>query len=234
MEYHANKIMKTIGKVQQFSYILSYRRGMRMVTFRLALDGTVLVNAPYGTSRGYVEKLIMDFSPRLQAKREMRQHRSWQEGEHVCLAGKELAITFSETSRKVLSLENYLLVPKGDREETRNRLKAYYRSETRRRVVPLVKEWEGRLSLSTGRLTVRDSHRVWASCTRDGNLSFSLRCAGLDDGDLSYLVLHELAHRVYFNHGEGFHAYLNAHMDDWKEHERHLRQMQQKCDIFES
>jgi predicted metal-dependent hydrolase len=37
-----------------------------------------------------------------------------------------------------------------------------------------------------------------------------------------YVVLHELAHLLVFNHGKEFKALMTAHMPDWRERERAL------------
>ncbi len=38
-----------------------------------------------------------------------------------------------------------------------------------------------------------------------------------------YVVLHELTHFLYPNHGRQFYAFIESHMPDWRERERRLR-----------
>jgi predicted metal-dependent hydrolase len=225
--------MKTLGKVQQFEYVLTYRRKTRRIVLHIDAEGKISIVAPYYVSRREIERFIMDNQEKVGNLQAQHPQRSWCDGESLAVQGAMVAIRLSSAARNVsLQDSSTLLVPEGSRDEVRCHVREYFRRETRRRVVPLVEMWKRRLGLSVGVISIRDSHRVWASCSRSGNLNFSLRCEGLGDDDLSYLVLHELAHRVHFDHSPGFHAYLDAHMSDWRVYERHLRIMQPLCDVF--
>jgi len=230
MKYHDFKIMKTEGNVQSIPYTIIYRRGARMITLRIDRKGDVRVSAPYYASKREIERLILNNKDKLSRGRP--QKRLWMDGEELVFAGRSVHLHFVSVPGKVSVSEDELLVPSVWKANVQDKVKELYRESTRSRVIPLVGAWCGKLGLSVGRITIRDTHRVWASCSRLGNLNFSLRCAGLDDSDLSYLVLHELSHRVHFNHGPKFHAYLDTHMSDWREHEKHLKNMQEACDVF--
>ncbi len=223
--------MKIVGKVQQYIYTLVYRRGARRMVLRYDVHGSLLVTAPYSVSRGEVERFILESAPKLEKKK--KPERSWLEGMEIYVAGKPCVLAFSPQALKPYVLGGKLFVRPGVRDEIQWMVKCFYSDELKRRVVPLVNSWCKRLQVSIGFISLRDSHRVWASCSARGDLNFSLRCAGLGDEDLSYLVLHELAHRVNFNHGPGFYEFLDRHMSDWNVREDHLRLMQAKCDIFD-
>ena len=230
MEYHAPKIMKTTGKVQQYAYTLTYRRGARRIVLRYDVHGALHASAPYYTPKLEVERFILLSLPKLEKMK--KPEASWQSGMELTLSGERVRLAFDEQAGKPYVLEGKLFVQPGSRDEVSGRVKRYFHDTTRNRVVPLVAWWCRELGLTVGRIAIRDSHRVWASCSRKGNLNFSLRCAGLGDEDLSYLVLHELDHRVNFNHGPQFHAFLDRHMPDWRLRERQLSVMQPKCDVF--
>ncbi|HIJ37581.1 MAG TPA: M48 family metallopeptidase [Rhodospirillaceae bacterium] len=65
------------------------------------------------------------------------------------------------------------------------------------------------LGVSLGRITVRDTKSRWGSCSRRGDLSFSWRLVLAPPFVLSYLVAHELAHRLEMNHGSAFWQLVN-------------------------
>lgn len=222
--------MKFIGRVQDYTYTLSLRRGARRVVLRPDVHGNLHVSAPYGTSRKFIEDFILRSAAKVESWR--KPVRRWTEGMELCVAGSPVRLAFDPTAREPVLHDGLLYVLPGDGEAVEARVRDFFRRQTIRRVLPLLDAWQEKLGLTTGNLTIRNSHRTWASCSARGNLSFSLRCAGLGDEDLSYLVLHELAHRVHFDHGPAFHAYLDAHMPDWRARERHLSAMQGKCDIF--
>lgn len=230
MEYHTSKIMKTSGTVQSIPYTIFYRRGVRMITLRISPQGSVHVCAPYHASKREIENLIIRNKGKLLER--MPEPRDWEEGETLVFHGREMRLSVQPWRTHAVEHGDELIAGGGSSTEVRGQVKELYRMDVARRVRPLVSSWCSSLGVRVGSITIRDTHRVWASCTRAGNLNFSLRCAGLDDDDLSYLVLHELAHRVHFNHGPLFHAYLDAHMPGWKSREQHLRVMQPCCDVF--
>lgn len=217
--------MTATGKEKEIAYTLTRRRGSRRLVLRYDVHGALHVTAPWYASRREIDSFVLSCAPRL-PRREVR---TFAPGSSVMLEGR--AVTLRKGERTELA--GGILFVKGDsKEEVVSQMKAYWRERTRSRVTPLVASWAGILGLRPGRISVRDSHRVWASCSRQGNLNFSLRCAGLSEKDLSYLVLHELAHMVHFDHGPGFRRYLSDHMPDWKEREAHLSAVQEECDIF--
>jgi predicted metal-dependent hydrolase len=228
MKYHTSKIMKMAGNVQSIPYSVIYRRGVKMITLRTDRQGNIHVSAPYFVSRREIESLIIRNKEKLLAK--LPERKLWRDGAEVVLQGKPVRISSSAGETRLEG--DVLFVSGSSADEIQEQVKELYRLEVRRRVTPMVETWCTVLGIRVGRISIRDSHRVWASCSRSGNLNFSLRCAGLDDDDLSYLVLHELAHRVHFNHGSLFHAYLDEHMPSWREKEKHLRVMQRSCDVF--
>ena len=72
-------------------------------------------------------------------------------------------------------------------------------------------------------ILVRKMKTLWGSCTPNKNkitlneylLKADIRC-------IQYVILHELAHLLYHNHGKEFYDFLTIHMPDWKERKKQL------------
>ncbi|MFA6844962.1 MAG: YgjP-like metallopeptidase domain-containing protein [Sphaerochaetaceae bacterium] len=223
--------MKILGKVQSFSYTITYRRNARMITLHCNVHDQICVSAPYFTSKREIEQVVLRYAVRLKEKQ--AKARSWEAGVCLYIAGDKVSLQFSEV-KDVTYKDGNLYLPREkciDEYHVYKMVREFYRGLTMERVTPLIKSWCRRLNLVVYKVSIHDSHRVWASCSRVGNLNFSLRCGALDDEDLSYLVLHELDHRVNFNHGPAFHSYLDEHMPQWRQCEKHLKLMQPLCDI---
>ncbi len=57
-----------------------------------------------------------------------------------------------------------------------------------------------------------EMERQWGSCTfTDGAIRIARRTATLPDWVLDYLLVHELAHLVHSDHGDGFHELENRY-----------------------
>ena len=74
-----------------------------------------------------------------------------------------------------------------------------------RRVVELCE----RLGLRCGRVTVRNTRSRWGSCSSTDDISLSLHLMKLPDRLIDYIIIHELCHTRYKNHGEHFYQLLD-------------------------
>lgn len=83
--------------------------------------------------------------------------------------------------------------------------------------------WAPLLGVTFGRVSVRDQRTRWASCSREGNLSFNWRLTLAPPETLDYVVIHELAHRLEMNHSRRFWAHVEKVCPDHKSHRKWLR-----------
>jgi len=110
-------------------------------------------------------------------------------------------------------------------------IKDLYREQVRSRVIPLLAYWSEQLQVPVPPYSVRDSKTRWGSCSAKGRLNFSLRCQVLDEQQLSYIVLHEMAHLLVFNHSAVFHALLYKHMPTYKIVQKSIFSLQRKSQL---
>ncbi|NND81952.1 MAG: M48 family metallopeptidase [Gammaproteobacteria bacterium] len=64
--------------------------------------------------------------------------------------------------------------------------------------------------------SVRSYTRRWGSCAADGRLSFNWRLIQAPDTVIDYVVVHELAHLLEFNHSQRFWTLVEQQLPDWK------------------
>lgn len=78
---------------------------------------------------------------------------------------------------------------------------------------------------------VRLKHNAsnWGSCSRTGNINLSTRLLFAPDPVIDYVIIHELAHRVEFNHSERFWQLVAQAMPNYREQERWLKTNYYSC-----
>lgn len=84
------------------------------------------------------------------------------------------------------------------------------------------KELAAKMDVTFNNLTVKDQKSLWGSCSQKNNLNFSYRLIKMPRAVIDYLIVHELAHLVHFDHSPDFWATVEKFVPDYKQHRRWL------------
>lgn len=88
------------------------------------------------------------------------------------------------------------------------------------KLIPL---WERRTGLYCSGWKIKKVKSYWGKCNvQTRELIFNSRLAECEDACIHYVVLHELAHIKFPNHGEEFKAFLSGYMPQWREIRKRL------------
>ena len=84
------------------------------------------------------------------------------------------------------------------------------------------KELAAKMEVTFNNITVKDQKSLWGSCSQKNNLNFSYRLIKMPRAVIDYLIVHELAHLVHFDHSADFWATVEKFIPDYKQHRRWL------------
>jgi len=73
------------------------------------------------------------------------------------------------------------------------------------------------------KVTIRNQHTRWGSCSRKGNLNFNYRLVLLPPHLADYVVVHELCHLLEFNHSPNFWQMIARALPDYAACRRELK-----------
>jgi len=80
-----------------------------------------------------------------------------------------------------------------------------------------VKKWAEEIGVEVNEIHLRNMKRKWASCSSKGRLTFDISLLRKPAKKRVEVILHELLHLKYPNHGQMFKTMLNAYLHDIKE-----------------
>lgn len=92
--------------------------------------------------------------------------------------------------------------------------------ESVRRHLPLFRRW----NIPMPNVVVRKMKTMWGNCAYlKGRVTFALMLIEQPMEEIDYVVVHELAHFIHHDHGEGFHALMRELMPDYLERRKKLQ-----------
>ncbi len=119
--------------------------------------------------------------------------------------GEELKITINDESVSLPDLvENWI-------------------REQAKKILPVkVRETAQKMGVSYNNIVIKDQKTMWASCSSKNNLNFSYRILKTPSIVQDYLIVHELAHLLHFNHGAEFWGEVEKYIPSYKEQRKWL------------
>lgn len=102
--------------------------------------------------------------------------------------------------------------------------RSYYMESARKIFKRKTAAYAKKMSVTYGRITIREQKTRWGSCSSKGNLNFNWKLVLLAPELLDYVVVHELAHRREMNHSKNFWKIVEAELSDYRERRRRLKE----------
>lgn len=141
--------------------------------------------------------------------------------------GEELEIEYSEKSflkPRVLRNGNKVVVFKGDnKKQHRTILGEWLIERARDHIVERTKFYAKEHNFEFKRVAIKDTVTRWGSCSSDKNLNFNWRLSFAPLMVLDYVIIHELCHTIYMNHGNSFWEAVEKVMPGYKVAEKWLK-----------
>lgn len=95
-----------------------------------------------------------------------------------------------------------------------------------------VKAWADKLNVKAHSIAIRPMKNKWASCSTKGNLNFNEELLQLEEVIGNYVIVHELLHFRYPNHGRVWKSLMTAYLGDYEKTEKKLKSIYSKYIIL--
>lgn len=94
---------------------------------------------------------------------------------------------------------------------------AWYRSELKKIIPPLIQEWEPVMGVKVNTIQFKRMKTRWGTCNVvDHRIWFNVELAKKSYPCIEYIVVHEMAHLLERGHGPKFKAYMDRFLPDWR------------------
>lgn len=157
----------------------------------------------------------------------------FKDGEGVFLFGEKRTLKI-EISTKAEAFESgeIFCVRAKDEQKARLCASAYLKKRLNEVAAPFFDKWEKALGVKAQSVSIRKTTSRWGSCSPNKKtIRLSLYLASFPTEIIEYVVLHELLHIIYPNHGVGFKKALDGYMPNWRSFRRFLNANGEKMRI---
>lgn len=223
-----------IAQGQKLDYIL-VRAPRRDVLLKALPGGETRVYAPSGARLKDVDALVRARAEELRNMhaalekqlQENRLRRPVAPGSRVCIEGAAYELCLAKGAQVRMRLQEgacRLSLPAPEDEEA---VRAALKQALSRRALMRIREeldaYAPRIGVEYGRVAIRDQKSRWGSCSAKGNLNFNWKLIMAPPEALRYVVIHELCHRIEFNHSPRFWALVREQMPEYESWKKWLK-----------
>ena len=210
--------------MEEIAYTI--RRSERARRVRVTVDPTrgVEVVLPRRAAERQAAAAIRELRPWIERRVvELRHARAAvaARGDTVPYLGELLHVRAEPGRTRVHRRGSELLAPVGD--QRASAIERWYRRAARREIAPRLDAACAQTGHSYTALSIRGQRTRWASCSRDGAMSFNWRLLLAPEPVLDYVVWHEVCHLEVMDHSPRFWSLLAGRCPDCRRHSVWLR-----------
>ena len=201
-----------------------YRRNTNRMHLRVRTDGSVYLSAPRWVSDGEIERFVDENREWILGNVRRMQERNidYRDGSQVTILGEVCTLHVIGSEKPYVRRDGndiYVFTP----DDVGGVLKEYYRSKVKDVAPRYLDRWSSVTGLRYTEFRTKTMKTRWGTCNpRDGRIWLNTRLAEKPVDCIEYVVLHEICHLRYPDHGKGFRDMMDAYMPDWRERRKRL------------
>lgn len=201
------------------------RKNIKNLILRICPDGNARVSAPRRVHEQDIRKFVESKTAWIE-KHLVNMEEPL--GEHIVrLLGEDMERAEIPAPKNDVLLRNgEVIIYHNAQTKPENVLSGWWRRHALQYLNDSVDSWMVRLDgifPCRPEVSIRKMKSKWGSCSyREGTIRFNYYLLCAPPQCIDYIVLHEMAHLLYPDHGKRFKAFLARHMPDWKERRRLL------------
>lgn len=223
-------------KVEKILGYEVHRKKVKNINLRIKPNMEIYISAPMNLHSDYIENFIRSkekwIKQVLQKIEEAKQNQlpsEYLSGEKHKYLGKEYELEVKQGNSNRVSIKEGKIILTvisnifENSDEKKKVMEKWYFENAQKVFVNAIQKWLEILDESIEKLSIKPMKSRWGSCNyvkRYINLNTEL--IKRTQFEIEYVVLHELTHLKYPNHGKGFYRYIENYMPNYKMAEKML------------
>ena len=223
-------------KVEKILGYEVHRKKVKNINLRIRPNMEIYISAPMNLHSDYIENFIRSkekwIKQVLQKIEEAKQNQlpsQYLSGEKHKYLGKEYELEVKQGNSNRVSIKEGKIILTvisnifENSDEKKKVMERWYFENAQKVFVNTIQKWLEILDESIEKLSIKPMKSRWGSCNyvkRYINLNTEL--IKRTRFEIEYVVLHELTHLKYPNHGKGFYRYIENYMPNYKMAEKML------------
>lgn len=208
------------------------RKRIKNINLTVRTDGSVVLSVPFQLSKKDIYNFLEEkeeWIKKSKSKFKDVLKQEFKTGEQIEYLGLKYILNIIEVDKKqrIEINEDYLniyILKKNNTEEFLEKyINSWYKSNLIDIVTNLTEIWANKLNVEVKEIRIRKLKRTWGSCnTKKNIITYSIELAKKDRSLIEYVVVHEVSHLIYDNHGKEFKQLLSKLLPDWKARKKEL------------
>lgn len=223
-------------KVEKILGYEVHRKKVKNINLRIRPNMEIYISAPMNLHSDYIENFIRSkekwIKQVLQKIEDAKQNQlpsQYLSGEKHKYLGKEYELEVKQGNSNRVSIKEGKIILTvisnifENSDEKKKVMEKWYFENAQKVFVNAIQKWLEILDESIEKLSIKPMKSRWGSCNyvkRYINLNTEL--IKRTQFEIEYVVLHELTHLKYPNHGKGFYRYIENYMPNYKMAEKML------------
>ena len=217
---------------------------LRRSRIRISTEGKIEIIASVKLKTALIEeflktseKWILKNLEKFKELKKKNPEKKFVQGEGIYFFGKVLPLDFRKSFQKQLRVlpgdeSIKILVPEKKWDDgmlmtpqpwTKELLKRHFKILFAGFAEPRVRLWARVMGVQPSSLGFRFQRTLWGSCNRDKAISLNCKLIGAPEEVIDYVIIHELAHLRFLNHGKAFWDFVETFSPNHLEHRYWLK-----------
>jgi len=206
------------------------RSKRKSIGISIERDGAIIVRAPLQTEFDEIEKFVSDKRIWIHQKLAQRKvlnregpKREFVNGQGFLYLGKSYRLKViadgKTKSGKTLRLwQGYFELKESEKSNAREHFILWYKRQIKKQLKIRLLRYDKRIGVEANDFRISDLGHRWASCGRNGVISFNWRSVMAPIWVFDYILVHEMVHLIERRHSKRFWGLVSRVIPDYEEH----------------